>query len=203
MSDKTTAAASKYRSVEDYLAAERNNSARDEYINGRVIAKSNANRWHNRIVANAAIAVGSRTGGQKCEIYISNMRVRLGNKLICYPDLAIVTGEPVFADAELDLLLNPAILIEVISSMAQTAEKMQRLESLLAMESVRECLFVKQDEMRVEHYSRQNAKQWIYRIYNERDDVISLDSIGCKVSLQEIYAQVKLERPGLASRAVN
>ncbi|MER3632310.1 MAG: hypothetical protein C4325_09200 [Blastocatellia bacterium] len=203
MSDKVTTAASKYRSVEDYLAAERKTSARDEYLNGRIIAKSSVNRWHNRIVSNSAIAIGSRTSGQKFEIYISNMRVRLPNNLICYPDIVIVTGEPTFADAEMDLLLNPAIVIEVLSPLTQTCEKMQRLESLLAMESVRECLFIKQDEMRAEHYSRQNPKQWIYKIYNEREDVVSIDSIGCKISMQEIYAHIKLERPAMAPPTVN
>jgi Uma2 family endonuclease len=57
--------------------------------------------------------------------------------------------------------------------------------------------------MRVEHYARQNAKQWIYRIYNERDDVISLDSINCKVSLAEVYSQVKVRGAELSSKAVN
>ena len=62
---------------------------------------------------------------------------------------------------------------------------------------------VKEDEMRVEHYAKQNPKQWIYRIYNERDDVISLDSVNCKVSLQEIYAQIKFKQAELSSKAVN
>ena len=57
--------------------------------------------------------------------------------------------------------------------------------------------------MRIEHYARQNPKQWVYRIYNERDDVISLDSIQCKVSLSDIYAQIKFRESELSSRAVN
>ena len=62
---------------------------------------------------------------------------------------------------------------------------------------------LKEDEMRVEHYARQNQKQWIYRIYNERDDVISLESIGVKIGLSEIYAQIKFRQAEFASRAVN
>lgn len=203
MNDKATSVTAKYMNAEDYIASERKSGARNEYISGRIIGKSNANRWHNKIVANTAIAVGSRAGGQRCEIYIANMRVRLRGNTICYPDIAVVSGEPAFADAESDLLLNPTVVIEVTSSSMQAIEKPQLLEHLLAMDSIRECLFVKQDEMRVEHYSRQNSKQWIYRIYNERDDVVSLDSLGCKVSVQEIYAQVRLDRPAINSRAVN
>ena len=80
---------------------------------------------------------------------------------------------------------------------------MEKLESYLAMDSIRECLLVKEDEMRVEHYARQNAKQWIYRIYNERDDVVSLESINCKVSLAEIYAHIKFKQTEISSKAVN
>ena len=57
--------------------------------------------------------------------------------------------------------------------------------------------------MRVEHYAKQNAKQWVYRIYNEREDVISLDSLNCKLSLGELYAQVKLRQTEITSKAVN
>jgi Uma2 family endonuclease len=57
--------------------------------------------------------------------------------------------------------------------------------------------------MRVEHFSKQNPKQWIYRIYNERDDVIALESIGVKLSLGEIYAQVNIRQAELSSKAVN
>jgi Uma2 family endonuclease len=64
-------------------------------------------------------------------------------------------------------------------------------------------LIVKEDEMRVEHYAKQNAKQWIYRIYNDREDVISLDSINCKISLAEIYAQIKFGHSGITSQSVN
>jgi hypothetical protein len=62
---------------------------------------------------------------------------------------------------------------------------------------------IKADEMRVEHYSKQNAKQWIYRIYNEKDDVIGLDSINCKISLAEVYTQINVRQAEFSSKAVN
>ncbi|MCA1638129.1 MAG: hypothetical protein LC768_07305 [Acidobacteria bacterium] len=64
------------------------------------------------------------------------------------------------------------------------------------MESVREYLLIKEDEMRVEHYAKQSAKQWVYRIYNDREEVITLESISCKVSLTEIYSQINFETAG-------
>ena len=193
----------KKSSMEDYLTSERKTGARSEFFNGKVIGRSGSNRWHNLIVTNIAIGVGSRLSGQKCEMYVANMRVKLESNSICYPDIVIVNGEPSFADANQDVLLNPTLLIEIVSNEMHSAAKTTKLERFLAMQSIRECLLIKEDEMRIEHYAKQNAKQWIYKIYNERDDVVTLESIGTKISLQEIYSNIKFRHAELSSRAVN
>lgn len=203
MNEKGLDQSSKMNSVEDYIGFERTSATKNEYLNGRLLARSGSNRWHNLIVANTAIAVGSKLHGHKCEIYISNMRVRLGSNYICYPDIAIVNGEPKFADNNYDLLLNPTLVVELFSNQTNSSDKTKKLENFLEMESIRECILLKEDEMRVEHYAKQNAKQWIYRIYNERDDVISMDSVNCKVSVAEIYAQIKFKQAEFTSKAVN
>lgn len=176
---------------------------RNDPRNGKMIGGHGADRWHNLIISNTAIGLGSRMHGHKSEIYIGNMRVALPTGLFCFPDIAVVGGEPSFTDQALDTLLNPSVIVDIFSNSSDSVEKSRKLENFLAMDSIKECLQIKQDEMRVEHYARQNQKQWVYRIYNERDDVISLDSIGCKISLQEVYASVKLRPVALHSRAVN
>jgi Uma2 family endonuclease len=203
MNEKAFNQAGKRASADDYLASERAGAGRSELVAGRVVPRSGSNRWHNLIVSNIAIAVGSRQHGHKHEIYISNMRVRLGANLICYPDVVVVSGEPKFADQNADLLLNPTMVVEIFSGTTNSADKTRKIESFLEMESIREVVLVKEDEMRIEHYARQNAKQWLYRIYNEREDVISLDSINCKISLAEVYAQLKVRQAEFSSRAVN
>jgi len=203
MNDKLLDQTAKKSTAEDYIGAERHSATKNEFLNGRVIPRSGSNRWHNLIVSNAAIAVGSKMHGHKCEIYISNMRVKLANNFICYPDLVVVNGEPKFVDQNFDLLQNPTVVMEIFSNQTNSSDKTKKLENFLEMESIRECLLLKEDEMRVEHYARQNAKQWIYRIYNERDDVISLESVNCKVSVAEIYAQIKFGQAEFTSKAVN
>jgi Uma2 family endonuclease len=203
MNEKGLDQSLKNSSVEDYIGFERTSATKHEFLNGKMLARSGSNRWHNLIVSNTAIAVGSKMHGHKCEVYISNMRVRLASNFICYPDIVIVNGEPKFADNNYDLLQNPTVVVEIFSSQTNSSDKTKKLESFLEMESIRECLLLKEDEMRVEHYARQNAKQWIYRIYNERDDVVSLDSVNCKISVAEIYAQIKFKQAEFASKAVN
>lgn len=203
MTEKSLSGASKYKSPDDYLMSERQSATKNEYLNGRVIARSGSNRWHNLIVSNVAIAVGSRIHGAKSDIYVGNMRVKLKSNYVCYPDVVVVGGEPAFADQAYDLLLNPTVVVEIVSNDTNSSYKTQKLENFLAMDSIKECLLIKEDEMRIEHYAKQNAKQWIYKIYNERDDVVSLESISCKVSLSEIYAQIKFGQAQLSSTAVN
>lgn len=203
MNEKVFGQTAKKTSMDDYLTTERHGAVRHEYLDGKVIARSGANRWHNMLVSNTVIAFGSRMHGHKAEIYISNMRVKLKNSFVCYPDIVVVNGEPAFADQNSDLLLNPTVIVEIFSNQTNSSDKTNKLESFLAMDSIKEFVLLKEEEMRVEHYARQNAKQWIYRIYNERDDVISLESINCKVSVSEVYAQVKTKQAELSSKAVN
>jgi Uma2 family endonuclease len=203
MNERSAGPQSRINTLEDFMKAERQSAMRNEFVNGKILARSGSDRGHSQLVSNTVIGIGSRLHGHKSEIYIGNMMVRLRNNLISYPDIVIVNGEPSFTDQNCDLLLNPTLVIEVFSDITESTDKTRKLESLLEMASIKECALIKQDEMRVEHYARQNQKQWIYRIYNERDDVLSLDSIGCKISLQEIYAGLKVRQTALASKAVN
>ncbi len=181
----------------------RRDVAKNELIDGNIVAKPAANRWHNLITTNFVVAIGSRVHRGSCEVYANDMQVRLSKNSICFPDVVVVSGEPTFADERAELLQNPTVIIEICSNMSSSIGRMQKLETFLAIPEIKECLLVNQNEMRIDHYARQNAKQWIYRIYNERDDVINLDSINCKISLAEVYAQVKISESELSSRAAN
>lgn len=203
MNEKAVTQSARAGSREDIVGSDRQIAHRGDNSNGSAAGRPGADRWHNLIVSNTAIAIGSRMHGHKCEIYISNMRVKLRNNFSCCPDLVVVSGEPSFADANIDVLTNPTLVVDVFSNGTDTSGKTKKLESFLETDSIKECLLIKRDEMRIEHYARQSQKQWIYRIYNERDDVVSLDSINCKISLQEIYAQIKFRQAELSSRAVN
>ncbi len=189
--------------TKNFSPAERHDCVKNEFLEGKIIPKPAANRWHNLIATNFAIALGSRIQRATCEVYAGDMQVRIGKNSICFPDIVVVNGQPTFADENMELLLDPTIVIEIFSGLSRSTDRTQKLEGFLAIPKIKECLLVNETEMRIEHYARQNAKQWIYRIYNERDDVISLESINCKLSVAEVYAQVKLKESELSSKAVN
>lgn len=191
------------KQTKNFLIAERQDVVKNEFLDGKIVPKPPANRWHNLIATNFAIAIGSRIHRSTCEVYANDMQVRIGKNSICFPDVLVVNGEPSFADDNLELLLNPTVVVEIFSSVSKSTDRTQKLEGFLAIPKIKECLLVNENEMRIEHYARQNAKQWIYRIYNEREDVITLESINCKLSMAEVYAQVKLKESELSSKAVN
>ena len=201
--NQTTAEQTGNKQSKNFTNPERRDVVKNEYLDGRLVAKPAANRWHNLISSNFAIAIGSRIHRSTCELYANDMLVQLGKNSVCFPDIVVVNGEPVFNDQTFEVIQNPPVVIEIFSSVANTTDRTQKLEGFLAIPKIKECLLVNENEMRIEHYARQNAKQWIYRIYNERDDVISLESINCKLSLAEVYAQVKLKESELSSKAVN
>jgi len=184
-------------------APSRRDVGKTEFIDGNIVAKPATNRWHSIITTNFIAALGSRIHRGTCEIYSQDMQVQIGRNSICFPDVVVVNGEPVFNDDSYEILQNPTVLIEVFSNGSRSARQAQRVEGFLAVPKIREFLLVNDAEMRVEHYICQNAKTWMYRIYNERDDVISLESINCKLSLSEVYAQVHLRAQMLTSTAAN
>lgn len=203
MSEKILSQPQKVYTADEYLKMERRQANKHEFSNGRILATAGSTRRHNLIGTNATIAIGSRLSGNKCEIYANDMRVRMSTTQFCYPDVIIVNGEPAFADEQTDVLLNPTVVIEIFSNPNGMNDKTEKLESYLAMDSVRECLLIKEEDMRVEHYAKQNPKQWIYRIYNDREDVVTLDSINCKISLAEVYAQIKFNAAEFKTQSVN
>ena len=191
------------KNQKNFASSDRRDIGKNELIDGRITARAASNRWANVITSNLIIALGNRIQRGTHEIYGGDMQVEVGNRSVCYPNIAIVNGDPQFANGRGEILQNPTLLVEVVSAASRTTEGMRKVEGFLAIPSIKEVLLVNQNEMRVEHYAKQNPKQWVYRIYDERDDVITLDSIGCKVSLVEIYTQVKLGESELSSKAVN
>ncbi|MBK7704961.1 MAG: Uma2 family endonuclease [Acidobacteria bacterium] len=189
MSEKILSQSEKIYTAEDYLRFERRDSGKKDRASG----PTGSSRRHNLIGSNTTIAIGSRIRGQGKEVYVNDMRVKMSPNNYCYPDVIVVSGEPSFEGKELDILTNPTVIVEIMSRATLHQDKTEKLDRYLAIDSIKEIVLVKEEEMRVEHYHKQTINQWIYKIYSLRDDVISLDSINCKIALSEIYSQIRFE----------
>ncbi len=193
MSRSNLAESKKYYTVEEYLAFEREAFEKHEYIDGEIVAMAGASREHNLIGTNTTFVLVSQLRGTECEVYANDMRVRLKPNRYGYPDVVVVCGKPKFADEEFDVLLNPTILVEVLSDSTRFKDKTEKLEDFRKLDSLKECLLIEQRKIFVEHYIKQTPNQWLLRIYENADDLVILESIGCKIQLSDIYLQVKFK----------
>ncbi|MBA2736549.1 MAG: Uma2 family endonuclease [Pyrinomonadaceae bacterium] len=194
MSQSNLAESKKYYTVEEYLAFERESEEKHEYIDGEIIAMAGASREHNLIGTNTGTEIRFRLKGKQYETYISDMRVRVKSNRYCYPDVVAVCGEPEFAkDDDFDILLNPTVVVEVLSPSTKFRDKTKKLEDYRKIDSLRECLLIEQDKMFVEHFIKQTPSQWLLRIYENAGDTVKLESIGCEILLSDIYLQVEFK----------
>lgn len=178
-------------SPEEYLAAERVAEAKSEYYAGQVVEMSGASEAHNLIVAQLVAALVGQLRGRPCRTYPSDMRVGVGPGLAyVYPDVVVVCGTPRFADGRRDILLNPAVLVEVLSPSTETDDRGRKWELYRRLESLREYLLISQDARRVEQYVRREDGLWLFSEANEEDAVVELPSIGCSLALADVYDRV-------------
>lgn len=191
MSQRKLAESKKYYTVEEYLAFERKSEEKHEYSGGKIIAMAGASREHNLIGTNIGTEIRFRLKGKPCETYISDMRVRVKSNRYCYPDVVIACDKPQFADDDFDILLNPVIVVEILSASTKFRDKTEKLEEYRKIDSLKECLLIEQSKIFIEHYIKQTPNQWLLRIYENADEILNLESIGCEIPLSDIYLQVE------------
>lgn len=182
-----------YISPEEYLRIERQSEIRSEYLNGEIFAMVGASREHNLIVANITRELTQQLKGKPCELYPNDMRVRIpATGLYTYPDVVVVCGEPVFEDKHVDTLLNPTLIIEVLSESTESYDRGRKFRHYQTVGSIVEYLLVTQDEYRVERFLRQPDANWLYSDARSPKGSLELVSIQCRLTLQEVYDKVVL-----------
>jgi Uma2 family endonuclease len=182
-----------YLTPEEYLVIERRNEYKSEYIDGEMVAMTGASRRHNIINVNIAGEIGRQLRGRQCEAYASDMRVRVpSTRAYLYPDVVVVCGEPQLEDDYVDTLLNPTVLVEVLSESTERYDRGRKFGFYRTIESLAEYVLVAQDECKVEQYTKQPDGRWMLTDYRSPEDVVELASIQCTLRLSEVYEKVSL-----------
>ncbi|HXU40222.1 MAG TPA: Uma2 family endonuclease [Blastocatellia bacterium] len=176
--------------VAEYLTSERAAELKHEYFSGEVVAMAGATREHILITGNIARRLGNQLEGKPCETYSNDMRVRATPTTYVYPGVVVVCGDPQFEDSESDILLNPTVVIEVLSKSTEARDRGEKFSDYRANKNVREIIFVSRP--RVEQYVRQANDEWIFHEVIDPAGLITLASIECTLSLAEIYERVHL-----------
>ena len=177
---------------QEYLARERQAETKSEYLRGEVFAMSGASREHNLIAGNVNRELTQQLRERECEVYQGDMRVNVSpTGLYTYPDLTVVCGEPAFEDAEVDTLLNPRVLVEVLSPSTADYDRGRKFIHYRRLPSLHEYVLISQHRPLVEHYVRQGQDEWLLTEQSSLQDTLVLPSIQCQLPLSEIYLKVR------------
>jgi Uma2 family endonuclease len=183
-----------YISPQEYLRLERQSEYKSEYVNGQIFAMTGASRKHNLITTNISRELSQQLKGRPCEVYAVDMRVKVrATGLYTYPDVAVACGEPEFEDDFIDTLLNPTLLVEVLSPSTERYDRIAKSSYYRTMESLAEHLLVAQDEIRVEQYVKQPGGEWLLFEFLALDSTVQLPSIGCSLQLSEVYDRISFD----------
>ena len=196
---------------EEYLRLERNSEVRSQYFRGEMFAMTGAtpssagryamsgmsrSRAHNLICANVLASVHRQFDGRPCEVYQSDMRVKVsGSGLYTYPDVVATCESPQFEDQEVDTLLNPQAIVEVLSKSTEAYDRGDKFRHYRDIDSLQDYVLISQDKHRVERFSRQDDGQWLMWSTEDLNSVLAIPSIDCELTISDIYSRVDFDEP--------
>lgn len=176
---------------EEYLAFERASDTRHEYYAGIIIAMAGGTARHNRIVGSTYASLYNQLRGRDCNVYPSDMRVKATyTNIYSYPDITVTCGEEQFEDSREDSLLNPVVIIEILSPSTEKVDRGKKFQSYRTIPSLREYILIAQDDYHIERFVRYGENTWLLSEVIGRDASIELSAIQSVLRLEEIYERV-------------
>lgn len=177
---------------EEYLERERKAETRSEYRNGEIVAMSGASFAHTIITMNIASELHQLLKQRQCTVHSADLRLGVrAAMLYTYPDVVVVCGKPEFADRHRDIVLNPTVLIEVLSKSTRDYDRGEKFASYRTIPSLMEYLTVAQDEIYIQHWTRQTGEQWPMEEFRDPNALITLSSIGVELRVADVYEKVE------------
>ncbi len=178
-------------SPEEYLQRERKAEGKSEYFAGEIFAMAGATRRHSRIVKNITSFLDQKLDQTPCDVDASELRVLVSaTGLYTYPDVVVTCGEEQFLDNQFDTLLNPLLIIEVLSPSTEDYDRGKKFANYRTIPSLREYVMVAQDRMYAERYWFQEKGKWIYTEHSGPDAKIPLVSIEVELPMTSIYRKL-------------
>jgi Uma2 family endonuclease len=173
---------------EQYLAIERDAEFKSEFYDGQMFAMAGGSLNH-ALLSSAIGALLHTRIPAGCRTLNSEMRVKVSKTgLYTYPDCSVICGEPELFGNQKDVLLNPLLIVEVLSPSTEAYDRGRKFELYQSLESLREYLLIHQDRRHVEHFSKQDDGSWLLRTLSGQDAEIALDRLGVRIALGELYA---------------
>ena len=183
-------------SPKEYLELERQAETRHEFVDGIIYAMAGESLSHSQICVNLAGEVRAKLKGKDCQALSPNMKVRAESKgMFAYPDLTIVCGKPLFHDKQKDVLLNPKVIIEVLSPSTERYDQTKKFfRYRKELPSLTDYVLIYQDTPFIEHHEKQPDGRWTHNAADGIDDILRIATIQIELSLHEIYDRVEFEK---------
>ncbi len=176
---------------EQYLEMERQADFKSEYDGGFITAMAGGSPEHNTIAVNLSREISLQFKNRPCRVFVGDVRLCVSpTGLYTYPDVMAVCGRPRFHDDDANVLLNPTMIVEVLSSTTESYDRGRKFRHYQQLNSLQEYVLVAQDEVRVERFTRR-GDDWVLSVFTSLDDTLRLASIDCEVALREIYDKVE------------
>jgi Uma2 family endonuclease len=176
---------------EEYLAAERLSETKSEYLDGGVFPMPGATVNHIQIVSNVTSELSVQLRARQCRVLASDLKVGLqDSRKFFYPDVTVVCGELQYYDDRRDIILNPDIVIEVLSPSTEAFDRGAKFQAYRTIESLKEYVLISQERPLVEQYVRNDDAKWTYKPASVLGSSLALPSIECTLSLNAVYDKV-------------
>lgn len=181
----------KIYTINEYLDLEINSNERHEYIKGEIIKMTGGTPNHNKIAGNLYAALNFALKKQPFQVFFADQRVWIPNyHIYTYPDIMIIKDDLQFQEGRKDTLINPYIIIEVLSKSTRSYDKDDKFTAYRSIETFCEYLLIDQYKLQIDHYSKTDKNQWLFREYKTEKDIINFDKIDFEISLIDIYDKV-------------
>lgn len=191
---KIMSTALKKISVQEYLTRERAASFKSEYFEGEIFAMAGGSPQHSLIAANFIREAGNALKGKPCAVFSSDLRVRVQpTGLYTYPDASIVCGELEFDDERQDTVINPTVIVEVLSDSTEKYDRGRKADHYRQVASLQELVLIAQDYSHVERFTRQTDGSWLFQEERDLSASLQLPSLGISLELAEIYRNVQFD----------
>jgi Uma2 family endonuclease len=176
----------------EYLELEDAAEFRSEYINGQIIPMTGGSVNHNRLSRNMCNAICTAFTDNRFESFIGDVKVWLPEQRIyTYPDVMIVAGEPIYLGDRSDIITNPQVIIEVLSTSTMNYDRGEKFLAYRSLPTFQEYLLVDQRSVRVERHTKTGIRQWSMQEYTSEDSSIVFATVPFEISLATLYNKVQ------------
>jgi Uma2 family endonuclease len=175
---------------EEYLALEEKAEFKSEYHDGDIIPMTGGSLNHNEIITNLWL-LKSQVRGKGFRFYSSDVRLWIAKyRQFVYPDVMVIQGEPSLYENRTDTVLNPRMIIEVLSKSTAEYDQDEKFRYYRSIADLQEYVLINQCQLEIQQYTKTSDGFWIYRVYESIEETVKFGSVDIEMSVTEIYAGV-------------